>query len=188
MPQNALRAWENRFRRDAAKDNMTLLRQHLQRIGLPDEPEALLEGTIRYLRACCAYLHMDGRPIDEFLAMQSYHPALDADSLYSFTINLLGRTFGRIITPLDGTCLDLADLYGHPWYDLEMCGYSDFRVARLDGEPLSEDEITALEEAITDDIRFDYCEDEVGICMDEDTISGVLVVSVNDIIPEDQDS
>lgn len=46
MAQNAFSRWANRFLRDAAKDNMKLLRQHLQRAGLPDEPEKFIEETI----------------------------------------------------------------------------------------------------------------------------------------------
>lgn len=187
MAQDAFSRWANRFRRDAVKDDMKLLRQHLQRVGLPDEPDKLIDGTIMYMSGCCAYLNIDGRPVDGFLAMQAYRPNFDTNSHYSFTFNLFDKTFGRIITPLDAKCLDLADLHDNPWNDFKMCGYSDFRVARLDDGALEEDEITGIEKAITDDIRFDYSEDEVDIWIDRDTIGGVLVVHVNDMIPEDQE-
>ncbi|NLB54618.1 MAG: hypothetical protein GX811_02415 [Lentisphaerae bacterium] len=187
MSQDAFSQWANRFRRDAVKDGMRLLRKHLQRIGLPDEPEKLIDGTIMYMSGCCAYLKIDGRAIGEFLAMQSYRPTLDADSHYSFTFNLFGLTFGRIITPLDMKCLDLADLHDHPWFDFKTCGYYDFRVARLDDKALSGDEIEDIEKEITYDIFFDYTEEDVDIWFDRDTIDGVLIVYVHDIFPEDQE-
>jgi hypothetical protein len=184
MSQHAFSRWASRFRRDATKDNMALLRKHLQRVGLPDEPEKLIEGTIMYMSGCCAYLNIDGCSIDDFLSMQAYRPGLDADSHYSFTFNLCERTFGRIITSLDAKCLDLADLYGHPWNDFKMCGYSDFRVARVDDDDLSEDEIEEIEKEVTEDIRFDYTEEEVDIMIDQDNINGVIVVYCQDVEPE----
>jgi hypothetical protein len=54
MQIDAFRQWQNTFRRDAKKDGLTVLRNHLHRVGLPDEPEKLLDGTIMYMSACCA--------------------------------------------------------------------------------------------------------------------------------------
>lgn len=187
MSQDAFSRWAIRFRRDAEKDDMMLLRKHLKRVGLPDEPEKLVAGTIMYMSACCAYLSFEGHPIDDFFAMQQYQSDLDADFHYSFTFNLRGKIFGRIIAPLPPQYVDLADLYGHPWDDFKMCGYSDFRVARLDDDNLAENEIEEIEEAITDDIRFDYTEDEVDIYIDNYSIDGVLVCHVQDVFPEDMD-
>lgn len=187
MQIDAFRQWQNTFRRDAKKDGLTVLRNHLHRVGLPDEPEKLLDGTIMYMSACCAYLDIDARSIDGFLSMQAYHPDLDPNSHYSFTFNLFDRTFGRIISPLDAKCLDLADLYGHPWHDFKMCGYSDFRVARIDGCALSENEIAEIEKAITYDIRFDYTEDEVNFWIDQDAIDGLLLVYLQDVVHDEDE-
>lgn len=182
MSKNAFSRWANRFRRDAVKDNMELARNHLQRVGLPDEPEKLVDGTIMFMTACCAYLQIDGRSMDEVLAMQAYRPDLDADSHYSLTFNLFDRAFGRVIAARDFKCLDLADLHDFPWNDFKMCGYYDFRVARLDYKALSDPEIEEIEDAITDDIRFDYSEEEVELLFDRDAVPGVLVVYVMDIM------
>ena len=62
----------------------------------------------------------------------------------------------------------------------KMCGYCDCRVARLDNKALSGPEIEEIENAITDDIRFDYSEEEVEILFDRDAVPGVLVVYVID--------
>jgi len=110
MLNDAFSQWANRFRHDAVKDEMRLLRKHLKRVGLPDEPEKLLNGTIMHVGGCCAYLNIDGRNIGEFLRMQAYSPPHQADTYYSFTFNLFECIFGRVITPIDAKCVDLADL------------------------------------------------------------------------------
>lgn len=188
MTQDVFSRWANRFRRDAVKDDMKLLRQHLQRVGLPDEPEKLIDGTIMYMSGCCAYLNIDGRSIEDFLAMQQYRPEVDADAHYFFTFNLHGRTFGRLVTSLHPHYVDLADLHDHPWNDFKMCGYSEFRVSRLDDSDISDEETEQIERLITEDIRFDYTEDEVDIHVDNYSIDGVLICYVQDILPEDMDA
>lgn len=181
MTQDAFSRWANRFRRDAMKDDMALLRKHLQRIGLPDEPEKLLDGTIMYMSGCCAYLNIDGRPFEDFLAAQRYRPDADADVQHFFTFNLREKTFGRIATPLYPHYVDLADLYGHPWNDFRMCGYSDLRVVRIDDDNMSAEECDELEKVITDDLLFDYTEEEIDIHMDNYSVEGVLICNVQDV-------
>ena len=181
MSWDVVHRWIDRFRRDAAKDDMRLLRKHLKRVGLPDEPEKLVEGTIMYTIGCCAYLDLERRSIKEFIAMQSYRPALDPDFYYSFTFNLRELTFGRLISPLVMKFVDFFDLFNHPWNEFKKCGYSDFRVARLDDKALSEDEIEELENVIIDDIRFDSTEEEVNVYVDPDTVDGVLLAYVQDV-------
>jgi hypothetical protein len=156
-------------------DSASLLRKHLQRIGLPDEPEKLVEGTILCVNVGGAYSENEGQTIKEFLSQQSYRPTLDPNSYYSFTLNLRGHTFARIITPLKDKTLDLADLYGHPWNQFKMCGYSEIRIARLDDTPLSEAEYDQIEKTITDDIFFDFTDDEVIIAFDRQAVKGILV-------------
>lgn len=187
MAQDAFSRWANRFRHDAVKDDMKLLRQHLHRVGLPDEPEKLIDGTIMYMSGCCAYLNIDGRSIEDFLDMQQYRPAVDSDVNYFFTFNLHGRTFGRLITSMHLPYVDLAVLYDHPWDDFKMCGYSDFRVSRLDDCDISDKETDEIERLITEDILFDYTEDEIDIRVDNYSIDGVLICYVQDVIPEDQE-
>ncbi len=182
MSKDAFSRWADRFRRDAIKDDMVLLRAHLERIGLPDEPEKLIDGTILFMSACCAYLGMDSRSEEDMLAIQQYRPTADAHDHYYFTFNLFNEAFGRVITPLHPTFVDLADLHDHPWYDYRRFGYSDIRVARIDEGNLSEDECDEIEKIITDDIRFDYTEEEVDIRVDRDSIHGLLIGYVNDVL------
>lgn len=186
MQEKAFKQWEKSFRRDAEKDGMALLRKHLQRLDLRDEPEKLLNGTIMFMSVCCTYLNIDGRAFNDFLAIQAYRPLCDEVANYSFTFNLCDRVYARIITPIDVKCLDLADLYGHPWHEFKMCGFSDFRVFRIDGNALSKDEIEQIEKVISDDIRFDYSEDEVDFWTDQDSIDGALLVCVYDVENDDE--
>ena len=181
MSSDAFRKWVNRFRCEAVIDSASLLRKHLQRIGLPDEPEKLVEGTILCVNVAGAYSENEGRAIKEFLSQQSYRPTLDPNSYYSFTFNLREHTFARIFTPLKDKTLDLADLYGHPWNQFKMCGYSEIRVARLDDADLSEAEYENIEKTITDDIFFDFTDDEVYIAFDREAVTGILVAYFIDI-------
>jgi hypothetical protein len=162
-------------------DSAALLRNHLQRIGLPDEPEKLVEGTILCVNVAGAYSDNEGRNIKEFLSQQSYRPTLDPDSYYSFTFNLRQHTFARVISPLKDKTLDLADLYGHPWKEFKMCGYSEIRIARLDDADLSEAEYDQIEKTIIDDIFFDFTEDEVYIAFDREAVHGILVAYFMDV-------
>jgi len=175
MSSDAFSRWAKRFRCEAVIDSAALLRKHLQRIGLPDEPEKLVEGTILCVTVAGEYSANEGRNMKEFLSQQSYRPTLDPNSYYSFTFNLREHTYGRIITPLEAKTLDLADLYGHPWHNIKMCGYSEIRIARLDDADLSEAEYENIEKTITDDIFFDFADDEVLIAFDRIAVPGILV-------------
>ena len=175
MSTDTFRKWSNRFRCEAVIDSASLLRKHLQRIGLPDEPEKLVEGTILCVTVAGAYAANEGQAMKEFLSQQSYHPTLDPNAYYSFTFNLREHTYARIITPLKAKTLDLADLYGHPWAKFKMCGYSEIRIARLDDTPLSEQEYDQIEKTITDDIFFDFTDDEVILAFDREAVRGILV-------------
>lgn len=188
MSVDSVELWAKNFCRDAKQDDLALLRDHLRRGGLPDEPEKLLIGTIMFVEACCAYLIIDCQPIEEFLAMQSYRPTVDADSHCSFTFNLFDKAYGRIITPFDKKDLDLVDLFGHMWYEFKLFGFSNFYVSRLDNRALSAAEITEIKEAITYDIRYDFDEDEVEILIDQNIIEGVLLVHMQDVTSEDDET
>jgi len=178
---NFFNKWAKRFRCDAVMDGAALLRDHLRRLELPDEPVKLLEGTILLVSAAAAYSENEGGDLKEFLAQQAYRPALDPDTYYSFTFNLRDHTYGRIITPLDKKTLDLADLWGHPWKQFKMCGYNEIRISRLDNAPLSVLECDRLEKTITDDIFFDYTDDDVMIAFDRQAVQGILVAYLLDM-------
>ncbi len=180
----SLDKWELSFRAAAKLDRNRVLRAHLRRLGLPAKPERLLEGTIHVVRACVAYLGLDNRSALEFLTRQQYDPKDVAESQYLAIFNIFGRAYARItlITPFDD--LDLADLYGTPWEQYERVGYNTLYLSRKDAQDLSAEEIASIDDAVTADLRFDYGEDDVIFDFDPDTLEGVLIVSIQDVITD----
>jgi hypothetical protein len=156
-------------------DSAALVRTHLKRLELPDEPVKLLEGTILLVETAAAYASNDKGDPKAFIAQQAYHPALDPDTYYAFTFNLHNHTYGRVITPLEKKTLDLADLFGHPWNEHKCCGYNEIRICRLDNADLTDAECEQIEKTITDDIFFDFSEDDLWIVFDREVVTGILV-------------
>jgi len=178
--QSSLKRWEREFRTAAEEDQLALFRDHLEKLELPDEPEKLLQGTVLVVQACCIYGALDGQPCDNFLAFQKYRPSDVADAGYAVTFDLCGKAFARLLIPSTFTVIDLADLMGHPWYEYEVCGYSCFWVSRTDGNFLSPEEIQRIEEEVTDDLEFDYAEDELDFWFDDSAVEGALLVTLQE--------
>ena len=178
MPNSDWERWERDFRRAAKADNLALFRDHLSTLGLPDEPEALLHGTILVVRACCAYSLLDGQSIAGFLQLQQYFPDDAPDAKYAFTFDLFGKAFGRVLVSSKVETIDLADLYEHPWWEYEISGYRCFWVSRTDGEYPSAEDLTHIETEVTEDLRFDYTENELGFWFHHCVNEGALLVTL----------
>ena len=181
MPKSSLKQWEREYRRAAKADDLALCRDHLHRLSLPDVPELLLHGTILVVRACCAYASLDGQTVAGFLELQKYSPADVPDAKYSFTFDLCGKAFARVLLSAKREVLDLADLYGHPWWEYEVCGYHRFWVSRTDGEDLSADELSRIQTEVTEDLYFDYSDDELDFWFDDSAVEGILQVNLQDV-------
>lgn len=54
-------------------------------------------------------------------------------------------------------------------------------VSRTDGEDLSGDELAQIETAVTEDLRFDYSDDELDFWFDDSAVEGVLQVTLQDV-------
>jgi len=187
MPDSEWERWERDFRRAAKADNLALFRDHLSTLGLPDEPEALLHGTILVVNACCAYARLDGQSLAGFLQLQKYFPDDAPDAKYAFTFDLCGKTFGRVLVSSKVGTFDLADLYEHPWWEYKVCGYNCFWVSRTDGEYLSAEDLTQIETEVTEDLRFDYTEDELSFWFYHCVNEGALLVTLQDVYDPDED-
>lgn len=194
--------WEQQFRDDANADGMAIFQDHLCKLNLDGEPEAMLEGTVCLIRACSAYAKLDGNSSSSFLTMQKYNPVQSRKAEYAFTFAMCRGVFGRVLVP--DTRMgqpDLADLYEHPWDDYKSCGYSSLWITRIDWAELAKCEVAQLEQEVTEDLRYDYSEDEVDFCCDyytaddlenagywlehsESGSAGALLVSVNDHDPD----
>jgi hypothetical protein len=59
--------------------------------------------------------------------------------------------------------------------------YSEIRVSRLDDAPLTDTECDRIEKTITDDIFFDFSEDELLIAFDRIAVPGILVTYLLDV-------
>ena len=180
MSNTDLRLWALKFRKDAEADEYTLFRKHLHRLGLPDEPQLLLAGTIDVVIASAAYTSLDNQSLAAFLKIQMYDPSNAVGTKYAFTFDLCGKAFGRILVPIKAVIPDLADLFGHPWDDYEVCGYSSLLISRADHKNLGARELARLEKEVTYDLRFDYTEEELDLWFDDQSVKGVLLVSVQD--------
>jgi hypothetical protein len=180
MAYTNLRRWMLKFRKDAEADKYALFRDHLHKLGLPDNPEWLLEGTIQVVIDCEAYASIDGLSYADFLKMQSYDPADAANAKYAFTFDLCGKAFGRVLLETKGAIPDLADLYNHPWQDYKVCGYHSIYISRLDGRKLGRRELALLRKEVIYDLRYDYSEADVDLWFDDQTVERVLVVGVQD--------
>lgn len=180
MSDANLKRWVLKFSKDAEANKYVLFREHLRKLGLPDNPELLLEGTIQVVIACAAYASIDGQSFAAFLKMQSYDPAEAADAKYAFTFDLCGKAFARVLVATKGAIPDLADLYNHPWQDYKVCGYHDVFIARIDNKKLGSREVARLEKEVTYDLRFDYSEEDLDLWFDDQSIEGVLKAFVQD--------
>ncbi|MGA3207130.1 MAG: hypothetical protein ABSE05_04845 [Syntrophales bacterium] len=159
---------------------MAIFRDHMRRLDLRGKPDLMLEGTIGVIQACSAYAKLDGRPFAPFLEMQRYNPARQDVARYAFTFDLCGKAFARVLVAAGLEVLDLADLYGHPWRNYKVCGYSSFWITHIDWTDLTSAELVQFESEVTDDLRYDYHEDDLDIWFDDSRTAGALFVSVQD--------
>lgn len=177
MHNNELAAWEHAFRK-AAKANCGALFRELQgKFGMPGRPAQMLDATVAAVAAVCVYAAMDQKPVDDFLAMQTYDPLLAFKAEYVFVFSLSDRGSARLLVPATISMIDLADLLGHPFLDHEYGGYDRLWMARVDGQPLSPPELKQLEKDVIADLYYDYIREELATSFDVATVPGCLAVS-----------
>jgi len=184
MKRNILDEWETDFRAASMADGLTLFRDHLRRLDLPDEPELMLEGTISLVRQCFCFSSLDnhGKEFQQLLSMQTYDPANAGSPKYAYTFDIHGRAYPRIlIRSKDGT-LDLADLYGSLWDGYQVCGFNTLWISHPDWSPLTKEEVADIEREVTDDILFDYSEDELNFWCDGELDSSYVFMNIQDKI------
>jgi hypothetical protein len=189
MSETLLGKWERRFRASARKDQLAGLRAHLDRLELGGDPEAMLKATIAFVQMSAVYASMDGQDgrVREFVALQTYKPVGRTAARYTFTFDVHEKAFARVIVDPECKTVDLADLYGNPWWDLKTVGYSEIWISRVDGKPLTDQEKENLEMLVTGDLRFDYSEGELDFWFNDfDDRLNVMLNPVYD--SEDDDS
>lgn len=185
-----LARWEETFRAEAKADRFAVFRDHLEHIERQGNPSLLLEGTILFVRACIAYASMDNieARFHEFLNMQSYKPARTTKARYAVTFDICGKAFARIMIDPEKYPLDFADLYEHPWEPYKGCGFTGCWISRVDFKKLTSKEVAQLEKMVTEDIRYDYGEDEVVLSFSLGDFEGTyLDVIIRDHEAEDDE-
>ncbi|MDR1184323.1 MAG: hypothetical protein LBK67_05955 [Coriobacteriales bacterium] len=185
--------WEQDFQTAARADDCAVFREHLKRLGQlsrPDEPQLMLEATIRIVQMCSAYATMDGRAekFSQFLNMQKYNPSEASDARYVFTFDLWEKAFARVLVETKVQTLDLADLYGSPWPDYKVVGFNHLWISHPDWTDLTNDELLQLEDVVTDDLRFDYAEDELEFWFDDSLDETYLFVTLQDVYESEDES
>lgn len=180
MTINPISAWQTRFTKAAEADQMNLLHEHLRNLGLPDEPELLLKGTLLMVPMALAYRSMDGDDIETFLDMQTYDPSRARNACYALTFDLYRRAYARMLVDESLRECDLADMFGAAWMELEMCGFHGFYISRVDGQDLSPEEVVELQRLVEEDLFFDYTEDELSVWFDDSRSPLYLYVDVSD--------
>ena len=157
-------AWVRTFRAAAKADDYAIFRDHLRRLGLPDEPLLLQEGTIHFVVMWSAFFSL-GRTesFARLLKMQTYDPAQATGARYAYTFDLCGKAYARVLVDTKYGNLDLADMNEAPWNEYQRVGYRSFWISHVDWSPLSQDERNQLEEEIEGDLYYDYSRNELQV-------------------------
>jgi hypothetical protein len=178
MAKLTLQTWERDFRAAAKDDRYDIFRDHLRLLELPNKPFSMVKATILMVYAMEAYYTIDGRPSDDYLTMQNYNPA-KSTAPYMVTFDLHGHACARLLVDPELRSIDLADLYNHPWHPYKTVGYSQIWISRRDWTDLTKEEMGALEKLVTEDLLFDYEEDELDFWFN-DSNPKYLFVNVQD--------
>ena len=184
--ESDLALWAASFRSAAKANGNARFLEHLDRVDAQVDPAEPLEATIDFVTAAVAMAGLDGRQIGSFLDLQTYDPPDVPNATYVVTFDVFGRGVARLIVDAELRVLDLADLYGMPWYRYERVGYSRFWISRIDGADLSSAELERLEHSVTEDLRFDYSEDELEVWFDADSCRGAMLVTLQDRVEPDE--
>lgn len=182
-----LEIWARKFGEAAKADGFARLREHLRLLGLPNRPKLLLDGTVHFVEMWSGFhsLDHDAGKFAHLLRMQTYVPLAATRALYACTFNLFGKAYARVFVDSKFSNLDLADMFDAPWDAYQVAGYSEFFVSRLHAGPLTRKQRLLLQATITDDLRYDFSEDELRLDFveknDEDFDETYLHVLVQDI-------
>jgi hypothetical protein len=183
--KTAIRRWERGFRAAATKDRYAILRDHLRRLELPDSPDLLLDGTILVVQASLAYKAVDQQKPQQwgpFLEMQQYNPEDATEARYTVTFDLHEKAFARMLVEASFKSIDLADLFGNPWWNYEVAGYHRFWISHADWSALTRKELKKLENEVVDDLYFDYRKDELNIRFRASKNKSYLLVHLQELV------
>ena len=153
--------------------------EDIDRFDLPVSVNAMVAASIHLVLACAAFHELDGPKLSGFLARQALNDQTSLETSYRLLFQFHDGQVGVVVTDRGLCLLDLAELYDSSLQGTGSIGYMGFWVVRPDGKDLDASEIQDLERAITCDIYFDYCDEEVCIDFDE-SWPGALFCSARD--------
>ncbi len=160
-PEQVFANWQRQFAADAVADDANEIRRHIEYLGLDCSRAAMLTGTDLLVAAVMAYQQMDNQDCEGFVEQQRYWLCGDDLPFYCLTFNLGKKYFGRLLTNKNMDGVDFADLFNHPWYPFETAGFHEVHISRLDGSPITMEELEAMERRFTEDMYYDYTDDEI---------------------------
>lgn len=166
---------------------MTSTKELLISLDLSGDPDMVLDGTILFVQRCVAYMTLDSRQVIDFLAQQQYDPSKAVGAPYRVTFDLQGMAYACVNLPASLSPVDLADLYGAPWFEYKVVGFDRFWIVRADGELLSQEEIDDFEKAVEYDLRFDYDEEELSFWSDSYVHDGMLQFTLQDVYDTEEE-
>lgn len=160
-PNKLYAGWLRKFSADAIADDANEIQRHIDYLELGCSRADLLQGTDLLVVAVMDYLQMDGRDCEAFVKQQRYWLCGDNLPHYCLTFDFGKKHYGRLLADRKITGIDFADLFNHPWYPYETAGFSAVHISRLDGEQLDPGEVENLERRFTEDMYYDYTDEEV---------------------------
>ena len=158
--------WLREFTAAAAADNYADLLRPIERLELKCSPKNAMAATIALVNAIVAYCQLDGRDCEAFLNLQQYWLNSDGGNKYCLIFDLSGMTskyFGRILTDINFTSIDLEDLFDHPWPMSNTAGFSDIYITRLDGKRIGTRETRRLYKVVASDMYYGHSEEELSV-------------------------
>lgn len=162
----AFQKWMREFSTAAAKDNYAELLRPIKHLKLECSAKDALASTISLVLAVVVYCEMDGRNCETFLKQQHYQLDANDEIEYCLVFDLTGLTgsyFGRILTDINFTSVDLEDLFNHSWPMSDTAGFTEVYITRLDGKRIGKRELGRLYKQVTSDLYYGYSEDELSV-------------------------
>jgi hypothetical protein len=158
--------WLFEFTTAAAADNYADLLRPIEHLELKCSPKNAMAATIALVNAIVAYCQLDGRDCETFVNRQQYGLNSDKRNKYCLIFDISGMTskyFGRILTDINFTSIDLEDLFDHPWPMSNAAGFTEVYITRLDGKQIGTREIGKLYKVVASDMYYGHSEKELSV-------------------------
>jgi hypothetical protein len=182
-PDQVYANWQRQFSAEAVEDGAKEIQRHIEYLGLDCSRAAMLEGTDLLIAAVMAYQQMDNQDCEGFVKQQRYWLRGDDLPFYCLTFNLGKKHFGRLLTNKHIDGVDFADLFNHPWYPFETAGFHEVHISRLDGVPIEPAELEALERRFTEDMYYDYTDEEVSAYVQMTNLADTALATAVECMP-----